>query len=415
MPNKILTILIAFLIIFLNGKTVLAVSNPLDTANNKFGIHINSIHDLEDAAKLVNSNGGDYGYVTVVIREDERNFSAWQEFFNKARKLHLIPIVRIASKMNSGGWEKLNKDEIPGWASFLNSLNWVTENRYVIVGNEPNHATEWGGQLNPEEYTEYLKVFSEKLKAESDDFFILPAGFDASAPTNDTHMSESLFIERMLKHNPQIFNYVDGWTSHSYPNPEFSGSETARGRGSLHTYEWEIDLLKSLGVTKDLPIFISETGWAHDEGNNKSNYLDETEITRRMVYAFKNNFSHKNIVAVTPFILTYHGEPFGKFSWKKPEGNFYSFYYKIAEIAKIRGEPKRQVKGEVYSVIFPPLLKKEESNFGVLYLKNTGQTIWERDQNIKIEMEGREITINLLSFLGNVNPGDKTLALYEIN
>lgn len=62
--------------------------------NNKFGIHIMDEHDLVDAANLVNSNGGEWGYVTIVIRDDQLNRDRWQSVFNQMRRLKLIPIVR---------------------------------------------------------------------------------------------------------------------------------------------------------------------------------------------------------------------------------------------------------------------------------------------------------------------------------
>src|SRR3989339_1506099 len=91
-------LIILFLMTFTFPKTVLAIFDPLAVPNNSFGIHIANIADLEDAAKLVNSNGGDWGYVTLVIAENNRTVNLWQEVFNKMRRLHLIPIVRIATK-----------------------------------------------------------------------------------------------------------------------------------------------------------------------------------------------------------------------------------------------------------------------------------------------------------------------------
>ena len=43
--------------------------------NNMFGIHVAtpSREELENAANLVNTNGGNWGYVTVVIQENDRN------------------------------------------------------------------------------------------------------------------------------------------------------------------------------------------------------------------------------------------------------------------------------------------------------------------------------------------------------
>src|SRR3989344_3734166 len=115
-------------IAFLFPKNIIAIENPLATPNNQFGIHIHDENDLEDAAKLVNSTGGDWGYITLVIPKGDRNKDKWQRTFDKMRRLHLIPIVRLATQEQNGGWEKGKTDEIPGWANFLNELNWVVKN-----------------------------------------------------------------------------------------------------------------------------------------------------------------------------------------------------------------------------------------------------------------------------------------------
>ena len=198
-------ILIAFLFLG-NLKIVKAVENPLAKTNNLFGIHILNESDIKDAANLVNSSGGEWGYVTLVIRKDERDTTRWQKVFDELRRHKLIPIVRIATIQQDGGWEKPVLDETDGWVSFLNSLNWVIKNRYVIIGNEPNHAKEWGGEVKPEEYADYLSTLSRKLKEESGDFFVLPAGFDASTPNSDMGMSEATFLQQMVEYKKDIFS-----------------------------------------------------------------------------------------------------------------------------------------------------------------------------------------------------------------
>src|SRR3989304_9349563 len=230
MFKKSQVVLISIVLFFFSTQNINAVIDPLIVLNNKFGIHILDETDIEDAAWLVNSSGGDWGYVTFVIRSDERETTRWQKFFDILRKKRVIPIVRIASRQLNEGWEKPSIDEIDGWVNFLNSLNWITQNRYVVIGNEPNHKKEWGGEINPEEYAFYLKTFSEKLKRVNEDFFVLPAGFDASAPNGNGSISESEYLKRMLQSEPEIFNQIDGWASHSYPNPDFSGSEFGQGR-----------------------------------------------------------------------------------------------------------------------------------------------------------------------------------------
>jgi len=257
---------------------VLAITDPLSVPNNKYGIHIFNEHDLENASKLVNSTNGDWGYVTIVITESERDHDRWQKAFDQMRRLHLIPIIRIASKPNGNVWEKPKIEEINNWIAFLNSLNWVTQNRYVIIANEPNHANEWGGEINPSEYGVYLKTFAKSLKEASSDFFILPAGFDASASNVVGTMEMSRFLRQMFQADPSVFENIDGWSSHSYPNPAFSGLEGAKGKGTVDSFNWEVTTIKSYGVTKDLPIFITETGWS-----NKS--ISEAEIGKKLAYA----------------------------------------------------------------------------------------------------------------------------------
>src|SRR4030042_1644945 len=81
-------------------------------------------------------------------------------------------------------------------------------------------------------------TFCQQLKAADANYFILPAGLDASAANPKRKakvvetISEEEFIKRMLTYDPNIFDNVDGWASHSYPNPNFSGRETDTGKGS---------------------------------------------------------------------------------------------------------------------------------------------------------------------------------------
>lgn len=384
--------LIPFLLSLLIPSEVSAIYDPLSVPNNRFGIHIADTSDISDAARLVNTNG-DWGYVTFVITKTERDVARWQKVFDELRRKHLIPIVRIATKFDGTNWEKPNSDEIDGWISFLSELNWVIKNRYVIIGNEPNHSKEWGGEVSPVEYTKYLKNFSTKLKGSSDDFFVLPAGLDASAPNSKQFketMDEKLFLEKMHESDSEIFNSIDGWTSHSYPNPGFAAPETTTGKGSVKTYDWELELLSSLGVSKVLPVFITETGWSQEK-------VKEEVITKRLTNSFQNVWDDKRIVAVTPFLLNYTNAPFDGFSWKKKDGSFYVFYYKVLDLSKTKGAPIQETKGEIEGIFASPIVLKNSEFTGYILTKNTGQTIW-NSNNFSFQFtdgsfELRQITI----------------------
>ncbi len=405
---KIFFLLLSFLPFTLATKDVLAIEDPLSVPNNIFGIHIHDEKDLLNASKLVNSSGGDWGYVTLVIREDERDLNRWQKAFDEMRRLHLIPIVRIATKQIGGIWEAPSFDGIKDWVLFLNKLNWVVKNRYVVIGNEPNHSKEWGGKISPEEYSDYLYEFSKKLKNVSEEFFILPAGFDASAPNSKETMDEEEFIEKMLSHNPKVFEFVDGWASHSYPNSSNKSLKENFERGTTFTFKWEKKLLKRLGVEKEFPIFITETGWINEKPE------DEKKISEKIIKAFNSEWKDEKIVAVTPFILNYKYEPFNIFSWTKPDGGFYDFYYTLQNLTKVKGKPKQHNRVDVVGLIFPPIIPTNGKLAGISYIKNEGQTIWEKKQNFIIQKGRIFAEVEPIFFLSKIEPGQGSFAIIKI-
>src|SRR3989344_1046424 len=102
-------------------QPVYAISDPLSVPNNKFGIHIigASSDEASPAATLVNSSGGDWGYITVLVESRNRSQETWQKFFNDLRRRHLIPIVRLATGSEGNNWKKPYEGEEQAWADFL--------------------------------------------------------------------------------------------------------------------------------------------------------------------------------------------------------------------------------------------------------------------------------------------------------
>ena len=191
-------------------------------------------------------------------------------------------------------------------------------------------------------------------------------------------MNEVQFLQRMINENPNVFDHIDGWSSHSYPNPNFSASAKNTGRGSVKTYEWELNLLKNLGVDKSLPVFITETGWAHNK-NGKNGYLSPSAISERFTTVFGQLWlPDDRIVAVTPFILNYKEPPFDIFSWKGVDDQYYEFYFRIQSISKVFGSPLQKSSLNLTAILFPKVIKKNELSYGIAFATNTGQSIWER-------------------------------------
>lgn len=386
--------------------TTYAIVDPLTVPNNRFGIHIIQATPEESspAADLVNTNG-DWGYITFLIESKDRNHEKWQEFFNDLRRRHLIPIVRLATQPENSFWKRPYEGEEIAWADFLDALNWPVKNRYIIIYNEPNHAKEWGNAVDAKNYARTLDRTITALKNKNADFFVLNAGFDASAPSRPPELEDQLtFMQEMNKEVPGIFEKLDGWVSHSYPNPEFMGSPEAVGRKSVRAWYWELQQLRNFGVNKNLPVFITETGWKHAEGIKYDARLPNAEtISKYYQHAFENAWNASRIVAVTPFLLTYQDAPFDHFSFKKPTGEkqelnilgvtsdqtkdehpeYYSMFQAIKDLPKVAGQPIQDNKAELTDGAIYSSIVSGENYIVSLTFKNTGQSIWNDPINSK--------------------------------
>ncbi len=328
-------IVISFFFLFLPISLSYAIVNPLSTPNNKIGIHILFDTELLDAARLVNANGGDWGYITIPIQAGDKDLVKWQNFMDIARKYHLIPIIRLATEgdyFNTKVWRKPTLADVVDFANFLNSLQWPTKNRYVIVFNEVNRADEWGGTVNPAEYADLLSYAVSVFKSKSPNFFIISAGLDNAAPNQGTtFMDHYDYMTQMNTAIPGIFNQIDGLASHSYPNPAFSQPPDISNRMGIGSFVYEYQLADSLS-NKKLPVFITETGWSSDTVTDDtiSSYYQQT---------FANIWSDSNIVAITPFLLKAGEGPFKQFSFLKEDGTPSKIYSLFQNMQKIKGQP----------------------------------------------------------------------------
>ena len=386
---------------------------------NKFGIHILEPTDLPKAAELVNSNGGDWGWVTVVIRQDDLNFQKWQEFMDFCREKHLIPLVRLATHQEKDLWTAPSPSDSEKWVNFLNSLNWPTKDQYIIIFNEPNQAREWGGKISPEEYAKVLREFAEKFHQANPNFKILNAGFDLAAPNSKTTMDAFRFWQKMEKTVPGIFNQLDGWASHSYPNHGFRGKPTDTGKTSIRGYQWELAILKKyFNLKKDLPVFITETGWVKDNLKSKKSKLISPEVAANYFkLAFENLWlKDERILAVTPFVLNYPQPPFAEFSWLDENGNPYLQYQVIQNLPKSSWWPPQEEKYTLGEIIVPPFMLTESSFQGKISLKNEGQSILgeEKPFFFKPFTNSSDILLSPATLSGKLKPGQEGFLEFQI-
>ncbi len=301
--------------------------SPIHAANNKVGIHILNPSEIEKAAELVNSNGGDWGYVTVPIQPTDRDKSKWTQFMNQARQLHLIPILRITTIPHGGTWAQAQATDLVDFANFLNELPWPTKNRYIVIFNEVNRAQEWGGRVDPISYAHILKNAYLIFKQRSPNFFILPAGLDNALPNSATSLSAPNYLRQMESALPDIWNYLDGWTSHAYPNPHFTASPYKTGWQSIVSYRSALTFIK-----QSLPVFITETGWDQTK-------FKPTTLYRYWQTAWQIWLKDNRVKAVTPFVLQAGQGGFAKFSFLDSQGKPTPAWQATYDLLKQAGQP----------------------------------------------------------------------------
>lgn len=333
--KKFLSVIIIFFLLIVFPKPSFAIYDPLSVPNNKYGIHILFPEEISEAATLINSNGGDWGYVTIPIRASDKNLEKWQKFMDEAAKLHIIPLIRIATEGDyfiEGSWEIPSKYYVIDFANFLNSLNWPTKNRYVIIFNETNRGDEWGGTPDAKEYARILDYAVDTFKQRNDKFFIIMGGLDnASSDIYEKSVNQFNYMRLMEEEVPGIFKKIDGLAVHAYPNPAFSSPPSYLGVNGIFSFNYEQDLVEELS-NKKLPIFITETGWSSDTISleTQSNYYKK---------AFSDIWSDENIVAVTPFIFQAEQGPFRQFSFIK-DNKKTSLYESYLSFSKAKGQPQ---------------------------------------------------------------------------
>jgi len=284
------------------------------------GIHILNPDEISSAKQLVSKESSDeWHYMTIPLSLDDiKNRDQWQHFFKEAKKQKVIPIVRLVSRFENGAWKVPNRKEITDQIAFLSDLEWPTEQKHLIIFNEVNHAPEWGGKIDPKSYAEVLSFTSRWARFEDLNYVVLPAAMDLAAPNGSSTMEAFNYLEQMLAADPEVFDYIDVWNSHSYPNPGFSSSPQGTAKNSLRGFEHELAFVKEK-TNKDLKVFITETGWV---ANNKTTPWLESYYT----YALQHIWSDDRIVAVTPFVLRGDPGPFAGFAFLDKNNNPTSQY-----------------------------------------------------------------------------------------
>ena len=221
----------------------------------------------------------------------------------------------------------------------------------------------------------------------------------------------------MKQAEPSVFEFLDGWTSHAYPNPGFSGSPAASGRRSLRAYQWELGILRSLGVTKNFPVFITETGWLHSQGKfTNPKLLSPESVGENIRYAASSVWNDPIIAAVTPFIFNYQDTLFDHFSWRQfGSDSYYPHYYTYQSIPKIKGMPRQKQSYQTDDSFFPKTLITDSTYTFSVSITNAGQGILDPRDGYTLQLRDKttsfSVIVDPLPFL---EPGEKSIIRFHL-
>lgn len=311
---------------------------------------------LEEAAKLVNSNGGDWGYILIpynILESNPGQEKVWNERFRLLCNRHVLPIIQL---FHSG---KVPTDQQTAKAAeFLSELEWPTKIKIITVYNETNAAEYWDNKINPKSYAHVLNQTITELKKRDQNFFVLNGALNTSAVkekittdlgVNTEYLDAETYMKRMNAAVPGIFKKLDGWAAHAYPNPHYLGKpldlrpsdrpEFEIYQGTMSSYKYDLELLKPYGAG-NLPIFITEMGWPHREGTTiHSEYLPASTVADYYRTIYQQVYMQDDrVIAVIPFIIRLDGG-LDNFAFVTKDGKKYPQYNAIFNLKKNAGRP----------------------------------------------------------------------------
>lgn len=307
-------------LIFIIATLFFSFHWPVFAEGKVLGIHLLSPGEIGVAQKLLTTTDEASHYVTIPLTFDDLNHKErWQNFFRDASSARIIPLIRLATRFEDGAWVIPDRSDIIKMSKFLTSLDWHAPTLTIILFNEPNHGKEWGGKLDPEGFSQICEFAADWFATESKTYVVLPAGMDLAASNTGDTMEAFTYLRRVFAHSPELLDKLDGWTSHSYPNPGFTSDPWKTDKNSLRGYQHELAFLKDYS-DKEFPVYITETGW-DQRGISQKKVREYYQVAYRDIWS-----SDSRIKAVTPFLLQGAPGTFAPFSFLDEKGNPTSAY-----------------------------------------------------------------------------------------
>jgi hypothetical protein len=240
--------------------------------------------------QIANANGGSWGYVTVLLTNQERDDAVLpehvlQQLLDRCYESRLQPIVRVGTRFdsNTGVWERPTDDDPVLWRRLFERVKWPNTPVWIVPANEPNLGREWGGKVDVESYARYLERFMHAF-ADSDRFKVVNAPLNLSNPHHPPEMQDAFdFLAEHVALTPTVFERLPAWASNSY-------RVDGIGEGPRFTHlGYEVEL-EQLG--REMPVIITESGVL--------NVGDQEEIARFFVQAYADWQGDRRVIAATP-------------------------------------------------------------------------------------------------------------------
>ena len=227
------------------------------------------------------------------------NHSAWEKYdhiVSLAEKYNMELIVRLS---NPPAWSRARGNEVGPYAppdnleDFGDFVYTVVSRykgrvRYYQIWNEPNIYPEWGEQpVNPEAYTELLKVAATRAREADPNVIILSGALAANIEYGPRNMSDTLFLQRM--YDAGAAPYFDIMSVQGYGL--WSGPTDRRLNPRVINFSRPM-LIRDVMVRNgdaDKPIWISEMNWNAAPPDVPAVYgrVDEETQARYLVRAYE--------------------------------------------------------------------------------------------------------------------------------
>jgi len=233
-------------------------------------------------------------------RRHQPHRSAWAKYDNIVELAEKYDIAIIARLSNPPAWSRAAGDEMGTYAppddyddfgDFVYAVvsRYQGRVKYYQIWNEPNIYPEWGEQpVDPEAYTELLKIGYTRAKEADPDCVIISGALASTIELGPRNLNDFIFLQRM--YDAGAGDYFDILAMQGYGL--WSGPYDRRMRPRVINFSRPLyirDIMVKNG-DENKPIWISEMNWnavPADFPTKPYGYVTEEQQARYVVEAYK--------------------------------------------------------------------------------------------------------------------------------